>query len=84
MIDDKIKNFLELTSEICYKTTEIFIGNPFDLIEMDMSKIPSNCFFISDYHVNKGEMLKLNDGEIKRDAYKFIKEFPDRVFRGEM
>ena len=86
MIDYNMEKLLEAIkqlSETLYKTSEIFMGNPFDLIEMDMSKIPRNCFFVSSHHINKGEMFKVNDGELKRSLYEFIEEFPDRVFRGE-
>lgn len=86
IIEDNMKKLLEAIKqslEILYETTEIFMGNPFDLIEIDMSKIPRNCFFVSSHHINKGEMFKVNDGELKRSLYEFIEEFPDRVFRGE-
>ena len=86
MIDCNMEKLLESIkqfSETLYETTEIFMGNPFDLIEIDMSKIPCNCFFISSHHINKGEMFKVNDGELKRSLYEFIEEFPDRVFRGK-
>lgn len=80
---EKLLEAIKQFSETLYEATEIFMGNPFDLIEIDMSKIPRNCFFISSHHINKGEMFKVNDGELKRSLYKFIEEFPDRVFRGE-
>ena len=76
---EAIKQF----SETLYQATEIFIGNPFDLTEIDMSKIPSHCFFVSDIHIEKGTMYHVKDGDLKRGLYEFIEEYPDRVFRGK-
>lgn len=75
---DEIDKFLEAVeqfSEHMYEITEIFLGNPFDLIEIDMSKIPPNCVFISDVHIDKGMILKVNDETVKRILYEFIEEF---------
>lgn len=83
---DEMNKFLEAIeqfSEHMYEITEIFLGNPFDLIEIDMYKIPPNCVFISDIHIDKGTILKINNEEVKRVLYGFIEEFPDRVFRGK-
>jgi hypothetical protein len=80
---EKLLEAIKQFSETLYEITNIFLGNPSDLIEIDMSKIPSNCFFISDQHINKGEMLKIENGELKRSLYEFIEEHPDRVFRGK-
>ena len=87
MTDYNIEKLLEAVrqfSETIYETTTIFVGNPFDLIEIDMKKIPSNCFFISDHCVEQGKMLKVNNDELKRALYGFIEEHPDRVFRGRL
>ncbi len=81
-----LNKLLEVTkqfSEHIYEATQIFLGNPFDLIKMDMSKIPSNCFFISEHSAESGKILKVEDEELKRMLYKFIEEHPDRVFRGK-
>jgi hypothetical protein len=80
---EKLLEAIKQFSETLYEITNIFLGNPYDLIEIDMSKIPSNCFFISNKYINKGEMLKIEDGELKRNLYEFIGEHPDRVFRGK-
>lgn len=84
-LDISVEKLLEVTkqfSEHIYKATQIFLGNPFDLIKMDMSKIPSNCFFISEHSVESGKILKVEDEELKRMLYEFIEEHPDRAFRG--
>ena len=79
---DELLKAIEQFSEHIYEATSIFMGNPFDLIEIDMSEIPNNCYFISDNHIDKGTILQVKDGELKRSLYKFIEECPDRVFRG--
>ena len=80
---DKLLKAVEQFCESIYETTEIFIGNPFDLIEIDMSEIPSNCFFISEPCIERGVMYRTKDDWLKRELYKFIEEYPDRVFRGK-
>lgn len=80
---DKLLEAVEQFSESIYKATDIFIGNPLDLIEIDMSQIPRNCYFISQHNIDKGTMLKVENEEFKRMLYGFIEEHPDRVFRGE-
>lgn len=83
---NQINKFLEAIEkfrEAIYQSTEILLANPFDLIEMDMSEIPCNCYFISDSHIEKGTMFKVEDSDLKRSLYEFIEEFPDRVFRGK-
>lgn len=79
---DKLLGAVEQFCEHIYEATVIFLGNPFDLIKMDMSKIPYNCCFISDYRLASGKMYKVENEGLKRDLYKFIEEHPDRVFRG--
>lgn len=79
---DKLTEAVEQFCEHIYETTTIFIGNPLDLIEIDMYEIPTNCYFVSNHNVDKGVMYKV-DGELKRTLYEFIEEFPDRVFRGK-
>lgn len=80
---DKFFEAVEQFKERIYETTTIFIGNPLDLIEMDMSEIPSNCYFISNSNMDRGEMYKVEGGDLKRSLYEFIEEFPDRVFQGK-
>ena len=80
---DKLLEAVEQFNESIYKATNIFLGNPFDLIKIDMNKIPRNCYFISNHNLDLGKMYKVKEGELKRDLYKFIEEHPDRVFRGK-
>lgn len=83
---DEMNKFLEAIeqfAETIYQSTEILLANPLDLMEIDMSEIPCNCYFISDTHVERGTMFQVKDSPLKRDLYEFIEEFPDRVFRGK-
>lgn len=79
---EKLLEAVKLFSEHIYDATEIFMGNPWDLIEIDMSEIPSNCYFISDNCVEKNKMYHVADSELKRMLYDFIEKYPDRVFKG--
>ena len=79
---EKLLKAVEQFSEHIYEATNIFMENPFDLIEIDMSEIPDNCYFISNNHIDKGTVLQIKDGELKRSLYEFIEKCPDRVFRG--
>lgn len=81
---DRLLKAIEQFSETIYESTEILLGNPIDLIELDMSKIPCNCYLISDNHIEKGTLFKVEDGTLKRSLYEFIEECPDRVFRGRL
>lgn len=80
---DKFLEAIERFNETIYQSTEILLANPLDLIEIDMSEIPCNCYFISDNHIEKGMMVKVEDSDFKRTLYEFIEEFPHRVFRGK-
>ena len=80
---EKLLEAVKQFSKHIFDATEIFMGNPFDLIEIDMSEIPSNCYFISDNCVEKNKMYRVTDGELKRMLYDFIEKYPDRVFRGK-
>lgn len=80
---EKLLEAVKQFSEHIYETTEIFMGNPFDLIEIDMSEIPSNCYFISDNCVEKNKMYHVTNDELKRMLYDFIEKYPDRVFKGK-
>lgn len=64
-------------------TINIFLGHPDDLLKMDVKQFPSNCYFISVHSVKRGELLMVKDGELKEGLYKFVKNNPYRVFRGE-
>ena len=83
MNEFNVNDFKEQIEEMQYILTDIFLGNPFDLIEIDMSKVPSHCVFMSDTHNERGTIFKVNDSELKRNLYEFIKEYPDKVFRGQ-
>ena len=80
---EKILEAIKQFSKHIYKATEIFMGNPFDLIEINMSEIPSNYYFISDNCVEKNKMYHVTDDEMKRMLYDFIEKYPDRVFKGK-
>lgn len=80
---EKLLEAVKQFREHIYEATEIFIGNPFDLIEIDMSKIPRNCYFISNNCVEKNKMYHVTDDELKRMLYDFIEKYPDRVFKGK-
>lgn len=78
-LEKSANQLLETIEEVCY---EIFLGHPLDLLELDMNKIYSFCFFISDLKVKRGDLYLIKDKELKKDLIKFIKKHPDRVFRG--
>ena len=80
---DKFLEAVEQYCEAVYQATYIFLGNPLDLVELDFSEITCNCYFISDSNIERGTILKIEDSPLKRDLYKFIEDFPDRVFRGK-
>ena len=80
---EKLLEAVKQFSEQIYNATEIFMGNPWNLIEIDMSEVPSNCYFISDNCVEKNKMYHVTDSELKRMLYDFIEEYPDRVFKGK-
>lgn len=43
-----------------------------------------NCYFISDLFVNQNSAILLDDNDKdKKHFWDFIKNFPDRVFRGK-
>ena len=79
---DEFLGAIKQFSEHMYEATKIFLGNPFDLIEMDLSEIPSNCWFISYHDIDRGKVIKVEDEELKRMLYDFIEEHPCRAFRG--
>lgn len=80
---DTILKVVEEVDKHIYEATQIFLANPVDLLKINMSVIPRNAVFISNFNMNEGTMAHVKDGELKRDLYKFIEEHPDRVFRGQ-
>lgn len=80
---EKLLEAVKQFNEHVYEATEILMGNPFDLIEIDMSEIPRNCYFISNNNVERNKMYHITDDYLKRELYQFIENHPDRVFRGE-
>ena len=64
------------------KCSNILIGNPMDLLELDMNEFYVGTYFISSPHLEKGTMLKIVDEDLKYDLIKFCIENEDRVFRG--
>jgi hypothetical protein len=80
--EEALNKFVEAVEKFRLDCVKIFLGNPFDLIEMDMSEIPSDCYFISNQDVEKGKLLLVKDDMMKEELYKFAQMFPDRVFRG--
>ena len=85
-LDVSIEKLLEAVKQFeehIYEVTEIFMGNPFDLIEIDMSEIPNNCYFISDNCVERNKIYHVTNSELKRMLYDFIEKYPDRVFKGK-
>ena len=79
-LEKSLNELLETIEETCY---EIFIGHPLDLLDLDMNKFYSFCYFLSNHNTKRGELLLIKDKKFKRDLIKFIKEHPDRVFRGK-
>ena len=75
-------NLLNAVKKIDYDTTQIFLGNPTDLLKMDMDKFSVYCCFISVSHIKRGKLLLVKDGKVKEELCKFAKNNPDRVFRG--
>ena len=80
---DKLSEAAKQFCEHIYEATEIFFVHPLVAIGMDMSEIPCNCVFISNFNMDEGMIAHVKDGELKKDLYKFIEEHPDRVFRGQ-
>lgn len=81
--EEVFDNFIKAVEQFDLHTTNILLGHPLDLLEMDMKQFPSNCYFISEHLAKRGELLMIKDGELKELLYNFVKDNPDRVFRGE-
>ena len=79
MIMAEILDFLEMVELFC---TEIFLVNPCDFIDMDMNNFYSHCYFVSNPYIEKGTLYQIKDRDLKSGFLEFIKEHPDRVWRG--
>ena len=80
---DAMEELLKAVKKFDLDTVNVFLGNPLDLLKMDMGKLPSNCYFISHPDCKKGELLMIKDNSLKEMLYTFAKNNPDRCFRGE-
>ena len=81
---DALDKFLIVTENIAYKDAKILLINPLDLLELPMESYPQNCYFIS--KINQplhSAIMLVEDTEEKKQFWDFIKNFPDRVFRGK-
>ena len=78
-----LDELVKIVEKIDYDSTQIILGHPSDLLEMDMSKFSSYWYFISHHNLKQRELLIVKDGSLKETLYKFVKNNPDRVFRGE-
>lgn len=81
---------IDAFSKHMYDTTQIFIGHPDTLMAIDYSKIPNNCWFLADYHIEKGQVMLVKDTaggqnafDLKKSLYDFLEKHPERFFRGE-
>ena len=81
--NELLNNLIRAVEKFDLHTTEIFLSHPLDLLEMDMEQFPINCYFISILSVKRGELLCIKDNELKEELYNFVKNNPDRVFRGK-
>ena len=79
---DKFKLIIDEFSEKMFQSTHIYMGHPTTLLQIDMTKIPNNRWFISHQYVEEGCVLLIKDEDMKRDLYKFCEEHPDRIFKG--
>lgn len=81
---DALNKFFIVVEDIAYKDAKILLMNPLELLDLPMESCPQNCYFISkiDQPLHSAIML-VEDSDEKKQAWDFIKKFPDRVFRGE-
>lgn len=79
MLVSEILEFLESLEVLYY---EIFLVNPNDFIDMDTSNFYNYCYFVSNPNVEKGTLYQIKDKDLKSELLRFIKEHPDRVWRG--
>lgn len=78
-----LDELLNACKKIDYESTQIILGNPSDLLKMDMDKFSSYHYFISNHYLKQGELLLVKDSDFKEMLYAFVKNNPDRVFRGK-
>lgn len=78
-----LDKLLSACRKIDFDSTTIIFGHPSDLLKMDMSKFSAYWYFISNHNLKQGELLLVKDNELKEELYKFVKDNPDRVFRGK-
>lgn len=81
---DALNKFLVVVENIAYKDAKILFMNPLKLFDLPMESCLQNCYFISkdDQPLHSAIML-VEDSEEKKQAWDFIRKFPDRVFQGE-
>lgn len=78
-----LEKAIEDFSEHLYQASQIILVNPEDGIQLDLNEYPDTCFFISNFSVEKGQAILVNDSPLKRDLFEFCCEHQDRVFRGK-
>lgn len=78
-----LEEFLNACKKIDYESTQIILGHPSDLLKMDMDKFSAYHYFISNHDLKQGELLLVKDSDLKEMLYAFVKNNPDRVFRGK-
>lgn len=83
LTEKEFDDFNKAVEKFDLHTIEIFLAHPLDLLEMNMKKFPINSYFISVSTVKQGELLLIKNNELKEELYSFVKNNPDRVFRGE-
>ncbi|MBQ3513449.1 MAG: hypothetical protein IJA32_06580 [Lachnospiraceae bacterium] len=77
---------IEKLEENLYQTTQIVFINSEDFLigeSVDLNDFPNNIFFICDPNVQKGTVIVLKDGPLKKEMYNFCREHPDRIIRGK-
>lgn len=79
---DAVEELLKAVKKFDLDTTNVFLGNPLDLLKMDMREAPPNCYFISHPDCKKGELLMIKDNSLKEMLYTFAKNNPRQVFQG--
>ena len=80
---EALEELLNVCKKIDYESTQIILGHPSDLLKMDMDKFSTYHYFISNHNLKQGELLLVKDSELKEMLYAFVKDNPDRVFRGK-
>ena len=78
-----LNKLVEEVETLAFDCINIFLGHPLDLLKLNMTEFSCFWYFISNSDMKQGELLLVKDEEIKTELYKFAKNNPDRVFRGE-